>query len=394
MIDYLFIFLITILGTAIVWEDVREGKIRNAVISAGMLIGFLLYTVVCMWLLAVHFGLASGQGLSFTPFYFFYVFINFLLAVLCGYLLWRYKVWSAGDAKFFIMLAFLLPLRFYENGYLSYFPSSALLINVFIPIFLFFLLRVIVEMAAHFRKFAADETHFVQAYIERMKKEVTSMTRHKRRSLIVCGTFLLTFLFIPLLKYQTILILPPDPILVFSVFAVFYVLQSYAYRFIEMFMKKKWFVVGLSLFIAGYLAIGMAYFRETMFSALSMVVIMGMAFFIVLSIFERVSNFYIKQNEVEVVQRKDLKPKMVIAEELVENIKSDTIFSQALGELYPEGISKEQVVLLQEWLKERGKEHIPVYKTFSFAPYIFAGAIITIVLKQSVVHLFLSFIHS
>lgn len=392
MTDYLFIGIAALLGTIIVREDITTGKIRNTLVGAGVIAGLFLYGIVFAWSLAVYFGIDSGS-ISVSPLsYFFYVLLNFCISALCGYLLWRYKLWSAGDAKFFIMLAFLLPLKFYENGYLPHFPSFALLTNIFIPVFLIFIFRMVFEPAMHFKKFITGEADFIEGYIAKIRKESKSFMQHKRRLLILAGTFLLTFLFIPLLKFQTILMLPPNFILVFFVFAVFYALQSYSYRLIEVFMKKKWFVAGLSLFIVGYLAVGMLYFSESMISALSMVVTAGAVFFILVSMFERISSFYIKQNEVTVIRREGLKPKMVISDDLVKIIESDVVFSQALGELYPEGISKEQVVLLQEWLKEHGKNDVPVYKTFSFAPYIFAGAIITIVLKQSVVHLFLSFI--
>lgn len=385
-IDYFFVFLVLVFGAIITKGDLSRGKIRNAVIGAGLIAGLFGYIAVVAWVYATR----SDASLS----YFFDVGVNFLISILCGYLLWHYKLWAAGDAKFFILLSFLVPLRFYENGYFPYFPSSALVINIFIPIFLFLIARVFVDIMINFRKFLTDEIGAIGVQYAKMQRELVSIAKHKKRIFIFSWTFLLTFLFIPLLKYQTILALSPSFSVVLLIFIIFYFFQSYSYIVITVFLKKRRFVNGVSLCIGGYFIFGLYYFPDLLLSALMITIKVGVTFFIILAVFEKFSTFYIQRKEIVVVKANDLKPKMVISEELMEAIKNDAIFSQTLGELYPEGISREQVVLLKEWLKERGKEHIPVYKTFSFAPYIFAGVIITIILKQSVVHLFLSFIHS
>lgn len=383
-IDYFFVFLVLFFGAIITKGDLSRGKIRNAVIGTGLIAGVFGYIAAAAWM----YGMRSDASLS----YFFDVNVNFLISILCGYLLWHYKLWAAGDAKFFILLSFLVPLRFYENGYLPYFPSSALVINIFIPIFLLLLARIFFDIAVNFRKFAIDEVGAMKARYKKVRHELESMMEHKKRILIFSGTFLLTFLFIPLLKYQTILALSPSFSVVLLIFIVFYFLQSQSYKIVTAFLKKKWFVSGVSLFIASYLGLGFFYFTDLLLTALVMTVKVGATFFIILAVLERFSTFYIKRKEIVVVKANDLKPKMIISEELVKNIQNDEEFSKTLGELYPEGISETQTTMLKEWFLKHNKLDVPVYKTFSFAPYIFAGAIMTIVLKQSAVHLFLSFI--
>lgn len=383
-IDYFFVFLVLIFGAIITKGDLSRGKIRNVVIGAGLIAGLFGYIVAVVWIYAMR----SDASLS----YFFDVGVNFLISILCGYLLWHYKLWAAGDAKFFILLSFLVPLRFYENGYLPYFPSSALVINIFTPLFLLLLIKMCVDILIHPYAFLKNEISSFSEYFAKTKERAGDTINYQRRILAVFAVFLLTSFFIPLVKYQAIMILSSRLTVILIVLSAFYYLQKYARKHIERISKRRWFVVETSLFMFIYFILGFAYFRDLLLSALRMTIEIGGIFFIGFLIFRRFSNFHIKQNEVVIVQREDLNPKMVISEELMEVIKSDMIFSQTLGELYPEGISKEQTELLKVWLAKNGKEDIPVYKTFSFAPYIFAGAIITIVLKQSAVHLFLSFI--
>src|SRR3989304_1656695 len=383
-IDYFFAVLVVVFGIVVTKEDMYRGKIRNAVIGTGLVIGFLGYVGVFVLMYA-------AQMPEISPSYFLHVGMNFIISVLCGYLLWHYKLWSAGDAKFFMLLSFLLPLRFYANGYLLYFPSLALVINIFVPIFLFLLVRMMVEIAMHFKRFIADEAGVMGERYQRIRQELASTVKHKKRILIFAGTFLLTFLFIPLLKYQTIPALSLSFGGVLAIFFGFYLLQGYLRLIIAVFLKSKWFVNGTLVFIAGYFILGFLYFPDLLTTALIMTVKVGVMFFAILKILERFSSFYIKRKEVVVVEVEDLRPGMVISDELVKNIQSDDDLSHVLGELYPEGISKEQVPLLKKWFLEHDKKNIPIYKTFSFAPYIFAGAIITMIAKQSIEHLVLSF---
>lgn len=390
-INHFFILISLILGFLIVKEDLSRGKIRNILVGSGLFIGFLLYAAFALWSLAEYFNIVPvGAPVSLS--YIIAVFVNFLASVMCGYLIWRNQLWSAGDAKFFIMLSFLLPLRFYENGYLPYFPSSALLINIFIPIFLFLIFRMVMEAIMNFRKFFAEEAASIMVTYARAKEKALNMMRHKRRILAVAGAFFITSFFIPFVKYQTIFSLSSHVIAVIAALFVFYFSQKYLHDVMEELSKKRNFIPIAMLFIGTYFLFGLLYFRESLILGIKITLEAGIVFFLLFFIFRRISDFYIKQNDVTIIAAKDLKPRMVISEELAKIIESDASFSQELGELYPEGISDEQAAALKEWFLKQGKIYVPIYKTFSFAPYIFAGAIITIVLKQSVMHLFLSLI--
>lgn len=393
MANYFFIATLAILGAIIVKEDISEGKIRNKWIKIGLMMGALGYLTIFLGSVAEHFGIFPKSVSIYPLGYFLDVSINFSASILASYLFWQYKLWSAGDAKFFILSSLLLPLEFYSNGLLPYFPSSALLINIFLPISLFLILKIILEIAVNFRKFIASEAGFIEEHWSKIKLEISSFWNHKRRILIFGGTFLLTFLFIPLVKYQTILMLPSNFGVMFSVFLIFYFLQSYTSEMLEIFLKKKWFLPSMFLFVVSYFILGLLYFSDLLIFALVVTIEIGTVFLVALTVFDRLSNFYIGQKEVTAVGIKDLRSRMVISEEFVKNIQGDKELKSRLGDLYPEGLTEEQVGVLKKWFLENNQfKVVPVYKTFSFAPYIFIGVIVTMLLKQSLLHLFLAYI--
>jgi len=137
VINYLFVFLVIIIGLATSWEDIKFGKIRNKWILLGLAGGIALQAAA----------LAGGflpTDLIFSG------LLNALIALLVGYLLWYFDLWAAGDAKLFFVFALLLPLSYYSRTYLPLFPSFALLINTFVPVLIFLLAQSVFFL---FKKF-------------------------------------------------------------------------------------------------------------------------------------------------------------------------------------------------------------------------------------------------
>jgi len=115
---------ILLLGIITTYEDIRLGKIKNVwIISA------LIYAV----------GMYALTGVSVE------LFTNLLFATAVGYGLWHTKIWTAGDGKLFIAFAALTPLSVYLNGPIPWIPSLVLLINVFIPATLLFVVIIVLK---------------------------------------------------------------------------------------------------------------------------------------------------------------------------------------------------------------------------------------------------------
>jgi len=130
LLDFLFLPILFLIGLITGYQDFKEGKIKNKWIILGLVWGLGIYIFFLIWALVVPYTFI-------LPSYIFKVFINSAIALVIGYLLWYFNLWSAGDAKLFFIFSLLLPLKYYWKTALPYFPSFALLINIFIPALLF-----------------------------------------------------------------------------------------------------------------------------------------------------------------------------------------------------------------------------------------------------------------
>ena len=115
-------------------SDWRSGTIPNRLLAWGAVAGaaWLLFTTV--WLLCDGPGQSSVMRAGGPWGHLLDVVVNAVVAFALGLLLWWVGVWAAGDAKLFALLAFLLPLDFYETNLLAVFPSFVLFFNTFVCI--------------------------------------------------------------------------------------------------------------------------------------------------------------------------------------------------------------------------------------------------------------------
>ena len=61
-------------------------------------------------------------------------------------ILWYKNIWGGGDAKLFTIYSLLLPLTYYQNGFINYFPSITLFINTFVPISLILFISLVFKL--------------------------------------------------------------------------------------------------------------------------------------------------------------------------------------------------------------------------------------------------------
>ena len=122
-INYFLVSTALFIGILTAYEDIKFGKIRNKWILVGLFIG-----------MGTHLSLMNN---IFSVDYVLKVYLNAGIALLLGYLIWRFNGWSAGDAKLFFIFSLLLPLKFYWRSWLPIFPSLVILINTFVPLLIF-----------------------------------------------------------------------------------------------------------------------------------------------------------------------------------------------------------------------------------------------------------------
>lgn len=136
---FLFLPGIVAVGLASSYTDFKYGRIRNIHLIAGLIYGCVIY----LFLL-----LSGGLGYSIL-----FLFLNFVAAVAVSYGLYWKQVWSAGDAKLFIVLSFLSP--WLKNAQMFRLPALSLLINTGVISLLYLLVfdgNVIFSHILHFTK--------------------------------------------------------------------------------------------------------------------------------------------------------------------------------------------------------------------------------------------------
>ncbi len=133
MTSLIFFSFILLLGVITSYEDIREGKIRNKYVLSAFIFAFLLNSLMFL-------GFTGDTGIYEG--YYLALILNVVIALLVGFALWMFDMWTPGDAKLFSAYAALMPLTTYQLGYVNYFPSFTLLGNTFIPLFFLILLTI------------------------------------------------------------------------------------------------------------------------------------------------------------------------------------------------------------------------------------------------------------
>ncbi|HNW45321.1 MAG TPA: hypothetical protein PKI19_12510 [Elusimicrobiales bacterium] len=133
ILDLAFLPALALICAATSRSDMREGKIRNSWITAGLIWAVLVYGAISLSRLSAPeltenlvlntlFDGSWGKLVLFTG-------LNALAALVCGFVLFHYELWSAGDAKLFFVLILLLPLKYYFRHYIPVFPGFNLFLN-------------------------------------------------------------------------------------------------------------------------------------------------------------------------------------------------------------------------------------------------------------------------
>ncbi len=129
LLDYVNILLILFFGWKTSEEDIKYGRIRNDYVLLMIFLGLVLFI-----LKVVIYLIFAGVP---NKFYIVDYLTNLLLMTFFVFSLWKGKLLNAGDSKLLIAYSALIPINFYKYGYVRFFPGTALLINVFTPIFLY-----------------------------------------------------------------------------------------------------------------------------------------------------------------------------------------------------------------------------------------------------------------
>ena len=325
---WFFVPLIFLLGIVTSYTDIRQGKIFNKHLlwALGILVAVYITILIGPWSL--------GEN------YFFNLGINLVIAFAVGFLFWHLGLWSAADSKLFTVYAVLIPLAVYSRTYYSLFPSLTLLINSFVPFFVGFSLKA-----------------FFTASIGRRKKFFSNV---RLKDVFTLVMLIFVMMWIPSLIFQ-----------IFHVKLIFII--NLAIMFVLAFILKKLFdenliyvMVGLTVvrIIFDYAYVSTFGFLKQ-FSYLSILII---AIFVLIN---SSSQFFVKK-----VNIKKIRPGMILAGKVYDGKKEVKLEHPA------EGLTMKDVrKILRLYKNKKIGDNVNIYQTIPFAPFMFAGALLTIVLR-------------
>mgnify|MGYP006279430201 CR=1 FL=1 len=353
MIKILWYFLPAILaiGFCTSFLDIRENKIRNKYVIAGILAGILIHAAI------VLLALFKGEHISLE--YFSAYGLNILLSFIIAVALWEFGMWSAGDAKLFIAYVFLVPMSSYSNSSLEIFHSLIILVNTFLPYFAYLVI--------------------LGTFNKNLVRNATKALRKNP------GTKIMSFFVrIFVAKWLVDLILAttgfnPGRMALFGFYMTIFFSIQLLFGKIEQKNSKFKPVYALIVIILARLFITPAQILSINFLVENVIfgLVLFMLRFLVMEIVFASYEYTIKLDR--------LKSGMVLAYPIVKNDKSvwqtndedKTKDKKPLIKARDDGLTKEEIHQI--------KKHLPtdvkVNKTVPFAPFIFAGVILTIIFQ-------------
>lgn len=309
--DYIFLAVIFFLGFLIIREDLKLKKIRNWVLLSGFLLGIALFCV----------GIIGGYV---TMFYAGKVAINIILSSLVAFLIWQMGFWPAGDAKFFILLSFLLPLHYYGNSYLEFFPSFVLLFNIFISFLIFAVLKMMWHMFMDFSNLLQTRKNIMQIireFFEEKQKNIVKIFTNKKE----LGKIFIKNIF------------------QFMLAAIFY------------FILAKFFI-------------------QMQFDLPRAII-----FFLIFKIILGCINSNLKKHTLKKIKVENLGIGDSLDGVSFLKLKGGQNIVKKIGKIHPDGLAKEQLDVLKTYFAENEVSEVIICKTIPFSIWMIVGAILTII---------------
>ena len=360
-----------VIGGVCSYTDIKYGKIFNKWIVIGFLYGISFYVFLFFYNFFFIFQISNIKYLT-------EVGINCLISFFVGYSLWHFKLWSAGDAKFFTICAFLLPLKFYSKSYLPYFPSFNLLANLFIP-----LLFVLTSTAIYLeiREFFDYRGKLKNIKKLSLKNLVFIIKNSAKRFFPLFLDY--TFIFILFQKISSFREKIPGGDFLFNPSFLFFFMFFVAGHLNKIKKQKSWVSSFINVTVLLYYLYLIIFGR---FETLKVILRNTFIFMVLITLFRQVLNFYIEKKEVKKIKIKDLKKGITPSKDdlylILKRLKQQEI-EKSLGEIKAEGLNEKQVKVIKELFVDNPNFEIKIYKTFPFAPFMFLSVIISIFIKGS-----------
>jgi len=372
---------ILLAGTCALTDLVRN-KIYNRPLQAGLAVAAVWLAAFCAWR---SFGLDTsldvfpelGTWWWDSPYadpllgaYLARVAGNACVSFLAGFGLWWFGLWAAGDAKLFAALALLLPLSSYAGAFWPPFPSYVLLFNTFLAVLALLILELAIRGVRQAVRPTADEA-------EAWRNALGWVKSHTKE--LAVGFLGLLFLFLVIKTLRMLLrdvITDTTPIVsptgvYFALFLVFFPLSRL--------MRRKWVAIPIAGATVAWIAYAVAFpTPEYNLGTILHVGVLSISVLLFLVVYE----LYLNVFDFHAIGIWQLRARMILAKKTREVLKEDIdLVTTKLGDIGPDGMSVEQAETLRRWWMDKGKgPRIHVSRTIPFAPALFIGTLLTVIL--------------
>ena len=263
--EYLFVIVAVLIGVIVTTEDFKIDKIRNKWIKWGIIIGLGLYLVQIIYLILTH------QVIELHNYW--QIFLNTLIAFVLGFALWYFKLWSGGDAKLFTLYVFLIPISYYSEWYLVYWPPLNLLVNITIPIFIYLLIKFLlypIQLGLNYLKNPALLKKYYQNYKAQKKLDKKKIKEYLAAAL----SFVIILIFFQVIRVRLADILQPY---LGSLMIAFYFLMGFVvFQPLRTLMQKR--IVLASILATAYFMAGIMFFRNLIYADLHRIIALQLIF--------------------------------------------------------------------------------------------------------------------
>jgi len=381
----LFLIPIFILGIVTSYSDIKYGKIKNSHLLWGGLYVLCLYIFLIIYSL---FFLHQTDNLKYVA----ELLLNGVIAFIISYLLWRFNLWAAGDAKLFILYSLLIPPEFYSKNYIPYFPSAIFLIDTFLIIGLFFFLKMLIKGIKLGLKSNIKLSSFV-LYLSRINYK--NLYKNLKNNILKIGkTFLFITSMIIILQYiqtKTDIIYLKVLSNPFVFYLLFFALQMFFFKNLT---KNK--LLSIIIILIGVIC-GFTFIYTNKTIELINIIKNSVLLMIFMSFSIQLVYFYIDNYEIKKIAVKNLYAGCFLTSksllEVKNKIKEQNQENSANFLINSDGLTKSQVHVIQKLFKNEPEKTLEIYETFSFAPFMFLAFIIFFVSKMSFLSYLGYFVH-
>lgn len=381
-LEYLILPYVVWLGVRVSLHDYRTNTIPNRYIRQSTVVGLVWVVLLMAWKAWPVWRELQVFGYEHWP-YPLIMALNIALCWVIGFLLWYFDLWSAGDGKLLGVWSFFLTPGMYTHPLVDYFPGFVHLFNTFFIVFVIICTELFVSVAWS----AVRNSTSIRVY-RRMWTWLRSNAVSLLRTAVTM--LLLVLLVINSRKYAAFGIRQIVQVDEFTMYLLLFLVFERVRHFVE--RPGFW-----KLVVPIYLAwLGLeVYHVETTPGYDYSHMLRDVAHFSTLTLFLLVfSTVYYGLSPLYFRHRlhpRELKQGQTLSAETIARIEGSerfaTEFASTIGDLRRKALTGEDLDHLREWYAHQPERYLfLVEKHIPFAPGLFIGGLVTVVLGGPILH--------